>query len=387
MSPNSRRHRTTRLLHRGRAGFGENGLAPVNQPPVRASTIRATDLETFERESPYATKGTDTTRALGAALREVEGGDACHLCPSGLAAIAVALTALTRSGDHILVSDALYFPTRRLLNTLLKDYGVSTTYFGPHATTDEIAAMMRDDTAVVFLESPGSDTLEVLDVPAIAAAARQRGAVTMIDNTWSAGWLFDPFAAGCAVSIQAATKYQAGHGDVLLGAVLSTDEVADRIAHAHLSLGQCPGSEEAWLTLRGLRTMPLRLQRQGEGALKIAHWLTERDEVAAVLHPALPGHPGHEIFQRDFTGASGLFSFVLKPEYDDAATRRMLDGLELFGLGASWGGYESLVMRKRVREIRSVSDWPHDGWLIRLSIGLEEPDDLMADLQAGLERL
>ena len=387
MNKNSREHRITRLLHSGRAPFGEGGLAPVNQPPVRASTILAKDVETFEREAPYATKGTGTTRALCAALMEVEGGDACHLCPSGLAAIAVVLMALTKSGDHVLVSDALYYPTRRLMNTVLKNYGVSATYFDPRAATEEIVAMMREETVVVFLESPGSDTLEVLDVPAIASAAREKGAVTVIDNTWSAGWLFDPFAAGCAVSIQAATKYQAGHGDVLLGAVLSTDEVADRIAHAHLSLGQCPGSEEAWLTLRGLRTMPLRLRQQGESALKIARWLAERDEVAAVLHPALPGHPGHEIFKRDFSGASGLFSFVLKPEYGDEAVRRMLDGFTLFGRGASWGGYESLVMRKRAEQNRSVTDWPHDGWLIRLSIGLEEPDDLIADLQAGLERL
>ncbi len=388
--------RTTRLMHSG-GGFDptEHEAGPVNPGVVRASTMLARDVETFERLAPYGTKGTETTRALEEALLAIStGAGACHLFPSGLAAIACVLLALTKAGDHVLLSDALYYPTRRLMKQLLARYGVSASFFDPRGTTDEIIAQMRENTALLFLESPGSDSMEVLDVPALAQAARERGIAPVIDDTWSAGWLFDPFAAGCLVSIQALTKYQCGHADVLMGAVLCAKdtsdalaaEVAERIAATTLTLGQCVGGDDAWLVLRGLRTMPLRLQRHGESALKIARWLKERPEVEAVLHPALPGAVGHEYFKRDFSGASGLFSFVLKPEYGDEAVVAMLDGLALFGLGASWGGYESLVMRKDMRRIRS-QPWPHDGWLIRLSIGLEEPDDLTADLEAGFARL
>ncbi len=380
--------RATRLIHSSR-GFdpARQEAGPVNPPVVRASTILARDVESFERLSPYGTKGTETTKALEKALLEIStGADACFLHPTGLAAIAGVLLALTKVGDHVLLSDALYYPTRRLMKQLLARYGVSATFFDPSAETNAIIAQMRENTTVLFLESPGSDSMEVLDVPALAQAARQRGIVPVIDDTWSAGWLFDPFAAGCMVSVQALTKYQCGHADVLMGAVLCTAEVAERLRATHLTLGQCVSSDEAWLVLRGLRTMPLRLREHERNALKIAEWLAEREEVAEVRHPALPSCPGHEYFKRDFSGASGLFSFVLKPEYGDEAVAAMLDGMELFGLGASWGGYESLIFRKNMREIRS-QPWPHDGWLIRLSIGLEEPDDLIADLAEGFARL
>ena len=382
------RHRVTRLMHGG-CGFNptRDATGPVNPPVVRASTMLARDVETYEREGPYGTKGTATTAALERALLEISSGaDACLLYPTGLAAIAGVLLALTRAGDHVLLSDALYYPTRRLMKQLLARYGVAASFFDPRNGTDDIIAQMRENTRVLFLESPGSDSMEVLDVPALAAMARERGVVPVIDDTWSAGWLFDPFKAGCQVSIQALTKYQCGHSDVLLGAVLATDEVAERIRATQFALGQCASGDDAWLVLRGLRTMPLRLQRAGESALKIAHWLQERPEVEAVLHPALPSCVGHEYFRRDFSGTAGLFSFVLKPEYDDKAVAAMLDGMELFGIGASWGGYESLILRKDMRKLRS-HPWPYEGWLIRVSIGLEEPDDLMADLEAGFERL
>jgi len=380
--------RSTRLVHAAR-GFdpSQAEAGPVNPPVVRASTILARDVESFERLSPYGTKGTDTTRALERALLEISpGANTCLLYPTGLAAIAGVLLGLTKAGDHVLLTDALYYPTRRLMKQMLAGYGVSATFFDPRAATDEIIAQMRPETAVLFLESPGSDSMEVLDVPALAGAARERGIVPVIDDTWSAGWLFDPFAAGCMVSVQALTKYQCGHSDVLLGAVLATAEVAERLRAAHLSLGQCASGDDAWLVLRGLRTMPLRLREHERNALKVAEWLAGREEVETVRHPALPSCPGHEYFRRDFSGASGLFSFVLRPKYDDAAVAAMLDGMELFGIGASWGGYESLIFRKNMREIRSTP-WPYDGWLIRLSIGLEDPDDLIADLAAGFDRM
>ena len=386
----------TRLLHSA-SGFApeRDETGPVNPGVVRASTLLARDVESFERLAPYATKGTATTKALEEALLSIsDGAGTCHLHPSGLAAIATVLLALTKADDHVLLSDALYYPTRRLMKQLLSRHGVTASFFDPRAETEAIITQMRENTSVLFLESPGSDSMEVLDIPALAQAARERGIVPVIDDTWSAGWLFDPFGAGCLVSVQALTKYQCGHADVLMGAVLCARDagdalaaaVAERIAATHQTLGQCASGDDAWLMLRGLRTMPLRLQRHGESALKIAHWLQGRPEVAAVLHPALPGAVGHEFFARDFSGASGLFSFVLKPEHDDDAVSAMLDGLELFGLGASWGGYESLIMRKNMRQIRS-HPWPYEGWLIRLSIGLEEPEDLIADLAAGFERL
>jgi cystathionine beta-lyase len=386
-SPAVKDSRLTRLLHAGR-GFDPTRHAegPVNPPVIRASTILVPDVETLETRAPYGTKGTETTRALEEALLAIESAAACFLYPSGLAAIAGALLALTRSGDHVLLSDALYYPTRRLMNELMAGYGVSVSYFDPRAATEEIIAAMRPETRVLFLESPGSDTLEVLDVPALAAAARARGIVTVIDNTWSAGWLFDPFAHGCDVSVQALTKYQAGHADVLMGAVLCREELAGRIRATTLMLGQCVSGDEAWLVLRGLRTLPLRLQAQGRNALQVARWLAEQPEVAAVLHPALPGAHGHEIWKRDFRGASSLFSFVLDARYDETAARAMIDGLRLFGIGASWGGYESLVMLKDIRRLRTTP-FPHEGWLVRLSIGLETPEDLIADLRAGLDRL
>ncbi len=379
--------RRTRLLHAGR-GFdpASQDIGPVNPPVERASTILTRDVQTLETKAPYGTKGTQTTRALQQALLELEPAAECLLYPSGLAAIAAVMLGLVKAGDHVLLSDALYYPTRRLMNTLLARFGVSASYFDPCASTDAIIAMMQDNTSVLFVESPGSDSLEVLDVPALAQAARERGIVAVMDNTWSAGWLFDAMAAGCQVSIQALTKYQAGHADVLMGAALCDASVAERVRAATLMLGQCVSSDEAWLVLRGLRTLPLRLKQAGQTALKVAQWLNARKEVQAVLHPALPSCHGHEFFRRDFSGASSLFSFVLQPRFDEAAARRFVDSLELFGIGASWGGYESLVMLKHMPSLRSTP-WPFAPWLVRLSIGLEEADDLIADLEAGLARL
>ena len=381
------RQRTTRLLHAGR-GFdparAETG--PVNPPVVRASTILTRDVETLETKAPYGTKGTDTTRALCEALLEIEPAAECLLYPSGLAAIAGVVLGLTSTGDHVLLSDGLYYPTRRLMNTLMARFGVSASYFSPRAGVDEIIGMMEGNTSLLFLESPASDSLEVLDVPALAQAARERGITPVIDNTWSAGWLFDAISAGCSVSIQALTKYQSGHADVLMGAALCSAEVAERVRTAALTMGQCVGADDAWLVLRGLRSMDVRMRQAEKNALKVAEWLMTRDEVEVVLHPALPHCHGHEIFRRDFSGAAALFSFVLKPDYGEAEGRRFVDSLQLFGIGASWGGYESLVMLKDMRRLRST-EWPHAPWLVRLSVGLEDADDLIADLESAFAQM
>ncbi len=373
--------RRTRLSHVARGFDRKSGkTGPVNPPIVRASTILARDVETLERESPYGTKGTDTTRALEEALLEIEPGAACLLYPSGLAAIAGVMLALVQSGDHVLLCDALYYPTRRLMQQLLARLGVRASYFDPRAGVDEIIGMMEETTSVLFLESPGSDSLEVLDVPALAAAAKARGIVPVIDNTWSAGWFFDALAAGCDVSIQALTKYQGGHADVLMGAAICSDAVAERVRATYLTLGQCVSADEAYLVLRGLRSMPTRLERQQDSALKVAQWLAQREEVQMVLHPALPSCHGHDIWKRDFSGASALFSFVLQPRFGEHEARAFVDALELFGIGASWGGFESLVLLKDMRALRSTP-WPHAPWLVRLSIGLEDPADLIGDLE------
>ncbi|HML92267.1 cystathionine beta-lyase [Methyloceanibacter sp.] len=376
----------TRLVHAGRDPRRFDGF--VNTPIYRGSTVlfpTFASLLADDQAYSYGRNGTPTVDALQAALAELEGGHASLLTPSGLSAITTALQSFVSSGDHILVSDSVYRPTRRFCDTVLKRLGVVTTYYDPLIGSG-IADLMTERTRLVFTESPGSQTFEVQDIPAIAHAAHAAGAVVVMDNTWATPLLFKPFDHGVDVSVHAATKYIVGHADAMLGVVTTNEATAAAVAKTHDALGLCPGPEDVYLGLRGLRTLGVRLRQHQESALALAGWLAERPEVAQVIHPARPGDRGHEIWKRDFTGSSGLFAIVLKPVSREALAA-MLDDLELFGMGYSWGGYESLILPFDPRGYRSATTWQVEGPSLRLHVGLEDIEDLKADLEAGFTRL
>jgi cystathionine beta-lyase len=376
----------TRLAHAGREPFRQHGF--VNTPIYRGSTVlfpTVAALEANDQDFTYGRLGTPTVRALEEAIAELEGGHRTLLAPSGLSAIVTALLAFVSTGDEILVSDSVYRPTRRFCDSVLKRLGIKTIYYDPLIGAG-IAKLITKKTCVVFTESPGSQTFEVQDVPAIAAAAHAAGAVVILDNTWATPLYFKPFEHGPDVSIQAATKYIVGHADAMLGAITTTEAVTKTVAKAHEELGVCPGPEDAYLGLRGLRSLGVRLERHQRSGLEIAEWLAARPEVARVLHPALPTDPGHAIWCRDFRGASGLFSIVLQPASHEALAR-MLNGLKLFGMGYSWGGFESLILPFDPSVYRTATKWKAEGPALRLHIGLEDVEDLKADLDAGLARL
>ncbi len=376
----------TRLAHSGRDAQEQFGF--VNPPVVRGSTVLFPDVVSLngrDARYTYGRHGSPTVRLLEEALAELEGGARTRLAPSGLAAISAALLAFVEAGDHILVTDSVYRPTRRFCDRVLGRLGVETEYYDPE-TGDGLCALMRDNTRLVFTESPGSQSMEMQDIPAIATVARERGAWVLTDNTWATPLYFKPFDHGVDVSIQAATKYIVGHSDAMLGAMTANERAAGRIEAIHTDFGLCPGPEDCFLGLRGLRTMGVRLERHQQAGLDIARWLSARPEVSRVLHPALPEHPGHAIWQRDYTGASGLFSVILQPAPQDAVAA-MLDGLRLFGLGYSWGGFESLVVPFDPSPYRSATRWEAEGPALRFHIGLEDVDDLKRDLAAGFERL
>ena len=384
------KRRDTVLAHAGRDPGANHGI--VNPPVYHASTVVFPTVAKLEASQAapfdhihYGRYGTPTTMALEQAVAALEGGDMAISMPSGLSAIACTLQSFLKAGDHALIVDSTYFPTRRFCNGLLAGFGVEVTYYDPLIGA-KIAGLIRPNTRLVFLESPGSLTFEVQDVPAIAKAARARGAVVVMDNTWSAGYYFQPFSHGVDVSIQAATKFIAGHSDAMLGVVTVRKELYEQVKTTTANLGVCAGVDECYLGLRGLRSLAARMPRHQETGLKLARWLKARPEVACVLHPALPECPGHELWKRDFTGASGLFSVVLK-EFPKKAVAAMLDGLELFALGFSWGGFESLIVPIYPTKVRSVTRWPHPGPAVRIHAGLEDADDLIEDLAAGLKRL
>lgn len=379
----------TLLVNAGRRPEDNFGL--VNPPVYRGSTVTFPTVAALEASNAapfegvhYGRTGTPTTFAFEEAVAALEGGERTVALPSGLAAIACALLAFLEAGDHVLVTDSVYFPTRRLLGGALRRFGVETTYFDPLIGGD-VAPLIRSQTKVVFVESPGSLTFEVQDVPAIADAAHAAGAVVVMDNTWSAGLYFQPFAKGVDVSIQAATKFIVGHSDAMLGTVTVPSRLYERVRATANGFGYCAAPDDCYLGLRGLRSLSPRLARHQENGLKLAHWLAARPEVEAVLHPALPGCPGHDIWKRDFTGACGLFGAVLLPA-PKKAVDTFLDGLELFALGYSWGGYESLIIPTEPGKLRTVTAWPHAGPSIRIHTGLEDADDLIADLERGLAR-
>ncbi len=378
----------TRLTHAGLDPHANHGV--VNPPVYHASTIVHPTVEALEHAdrtpfegTRYGRRGTPTTFALEQAVAVLEGGYRSIAVPSGLAAITTALMAFLKSGDHLLMVDTTYQPTRRFCDLVLKGFGVETTYYDPMA---DIGPLLRPHTKVVFLESPGSLTFEIQDVPAAAAAARAAGAVSIIDNTWSAGLNFPPFAHGIDISVQAATKYIVGHSDVMLGLITTSEDTFVRAKRAASLLGTSAGPDDCYFALRGLRTLSVRLARHQETALAIAKWLERRPEVARVLHPALPGFPGHEVWKRDFSGSNGLLSIVLQ-DYPKGAVTAMLDGMELFAMGYSWGGYESLIIPFDPAAARSATSWPHGGPCLRLHCGLEDAADLIEDLEKGFERL
>jgi len=378
----------TLLTHAGNAPFENHGV--VNPPVYHASTILSPTLDDFmargNMKINYGRSGTPTSFALEDAVAELEGGAGAVSTPSGLAAITSVLLACAKAGDHILMADSAYFPTRRFCDTALRKFGVEVEYYDPQLGGD-IARLVRPETSVVYVESPGSLTFEVQDLPAIAEAAHTLDATVIADNTWGAGYYCKPLALGADIVLQACTKYIVGHADTSMGVVVWKDQ--ERHGHVRtdiLRLGICAGPDDIYLALRGMRTMGVRLQRQYESGLKVARWLAERPEVTRVMHPALEGDPGHELWKRDFTGACSLFGFVLESD-DMTALAAMMDGLTLHGMGASWGGYESLLIPTWPNKSRSATRWEEKGQCMRIHVGLEHSDDLIADLEAGLDRL
>ena len=379
-------HTATRLAHTGRDPKSHDGF--VNIPAYRGSTIIHPDVATLESGNmpvTYGRRGSPLVQGLEASIAELEGGARTILLPSGLSAVTSALMAFVETGDHILVSDSVYKPNRVFCDSMLSRLGVETEYYDPLIGGD-IASLIRDNTRLIFTESPGSQSFEVQDIPAISAAAKARGILVLIDNTWASPLYFKPFDHGVDVSIQAATKYIVGHSDAMLGAITTTATHADRLASDLYKMGHSAGTEEVYLGQRGMRTIDVRLQRHWENGLEVATWLERRDEVDRVLHPALPSHPQHDLWKRDFLGASGLFSIVLK-NVPKPAVSAMLDSLTLFGMGYSWGGFESLIVPFNPTSYRSATQWPHTGPALRLHIGLEHPEDLITDLERGFDRL
>jgi cystathionine beta-lyase len=376
----------TRIVTLGRDPEANFGV--VNPPVYHASTILHPDLKTVRQRSQpytYGRRGTPTTAALQQAVAGLEEGYNTLLTPSGLAAVSVALLSHLKTGDHLLMVDSVYGPSRHFCDTILKRNGVEVTYYDPRIGA-KIAELMKPNTAVVFAESPGSVTFEVQDVPALAKAAHGGGAKLLLDNTWASPLFFKPFEHGVDVSIQAITKYLCGHSDVMMGSITTTEEAWKATLAGHGAIGMSVAPDDVYLVLRGLRTLSVRLERHMKSGIALARWLGARPEISRVIHPALESHPDHALWKRDFSGASGLFSIVLKP-CSETALAAMLDGLELFGMGYSWGGYESLIIPQDLKGNRTATSPDHEGPLLRLHAGLEDIDDLIADLDAGLARL
>jgi len=384
----------TQLVTAGRDPERFDGM--VNTPVFRGSTILHSTLADWEAKkkrraadehgaSTYGRFGTPTHHALEEAVAALEGGYRSWLYPSGLAAISTALTALLKAGDHVLLTDSAYSPTRSFLTRVLGRFGVEVTVYDPSAGAS-IASQLKPNTKVVYVESPGSETFEIQDIPAIAKLAHAHGAYVVMDNTWGTPLHFKPFKHGVDVSIQAATKYLVGHSDAMLGIVTCTKALWPAIKSTSQDLGQTAGPEECYLALRGIRTLAVRLRQHAESAIAVAQWLEKRPEIEAVLHPALPSHPGHELWKRDFTGSCGLFAAVMKPVTQEAFTA-FVDALQYFGIGVSWGGFESLIIPFNPKGDRSTYQWPYEGQAFRLHVGLEDTDDLIMDLEQGLDAM
>ncbi|WP_315832626.1 cystathionine beta-lyase [Bradyrhizobium prioriisuperbiae] len=378
----------TALVTSGRDTVAQKGF--INPPTQRGSTVlypTADDLLHHRSDYQYGRHGTPTTRALQDALRVLEGPQCAGvgLAPSGLSAVSTALLAVLRSGDHLLVCDSIYRPTRSFCDGLLTRYGIETSYFNP-LIGERIADLFRPNTRAVMVEAPGSQSFEMADIPAIAAVAHARGALVIDDNTWATPLFHRSLDQGVDISIQAATKYIGGHSDIMFGTISANTRAWPLIAEGIRLLGICAGPDDVFLALRGLRTLAVRLAHHQRSALEMANWLGGHAEVARVLYPALESDPGHAIWKRDFTGASGLFSIVLKP-VPQQAVHAFLDELKLFGMGFSWGGFESLVIPFDCSTYRTATTWAPGGPTLRLQIGLEAVDDLKADLDRGFAAL
>ena len=383
----------TRLSHAGRAGTHIHGF--VNPAVHRGSTVlypniaerQAAGGKRLEQSLVYGVLGTPTHWPLENVLSEIEGGTHCQIVSSGLAAVTTPLLAYLKAGDHCLVPDSVYGPGRGFCDNFLTRMGITTTYYDPCIDAGELEKQFRPNTTVLYTESPGSHTFEVQDIPALAAVAHKHGAKVLMDNTWGIHF-FQPFQHGVDVSIQALTKYVVGHSDVLLGSVTTNSaEDWERVRLTALALGQYASPDDCWLALRGVRTMAVRLERQMQSGLTVAAWLAARPEVKQVLHPALPGAPGHNLWKRDFSGACSLFGVVLQPRFSIEAMHAFVESLELFGMGASWGGYESLALPTTGFITRTAGSGDFGGPMLRLHIGLEDSSDLILDLEHGLDVL
>ncbi|MDX1710018.1 MAG: cystathionine beta-lyase [Rhodovibrionaceae bacterium] len=367
----------------------------VNTPVFHASTILAESLEEYESrprrrfdkaEPIYGLLGTPTTFALEEAICELEGGERAVALPSGLAAVTLCFIANASAGGHVLVSDHVYLPSRKFCTDVLSRMGVEVTFYDP-MIGGEIEQLIRRNTQLVFAESPGSGTFEVQDVPAIAAAAHAKGVPLALDNSWATPLFFRGLEHGADIVVHAATKYLSGHADVMMGLVVANAEMGRRLVQTSSLLGFHAAPDDCYLTLRGMRSLAPRLRQHEATGLRLATWLEDRAEVARVLHPALPSCPGHDIWKRDFQGAGSLFSFVLDRPYSKQAIAAMLEGYELFGIGSSWGAYQSLMIPFYPEKIWTATSWDAPGLILRVFAGLEHPDDLIADLDAGFERL
>jgi cystathionine beta-lyase len=381
----------TRVAHAGPAPRLQGGA--LNPPVHRASTIVYDSVEKYMArhqglydEVIYGLYGTQTNYALSNAIATIEGGQHCVLTPSGTSAITLALSAVLGAGDHVLVVDSVYGPTRRFLDEVLTRFGVAVDYFDPLAGA-AIADQFRDRTRAVYMEAPGSQTFEMIDVPAVTAAARRRGIVTLLDNTWATPLYFRPLAHGVDISIASATKYLSGHSDVMLGALsTASDALYEKLKDVAARFGICAAPDDCYLVHRGLRTLDVRLERHQRNARALIGWLQGRAEVRSILYPGLEGDPGYAIWQRDYLGASGLFGVLLDP-MDMHEASAFFDHFDLFRMGSSWGGYESLIVPAWPAPVRQHRPTPSEGALIRIHAGLEDPDDLIADLERGFARL
>jgi cystathionine beta-lyase len=384
---------STRLSHAGRAGTHVHGF--VNPAVHRGSTVLFPNCQMrkdgarhrFEQYMTYGTQGGPTHHALEDVIAEIEGGTRALIVGTGLAAVAVPLLAYLKAGEHCLVPDSVYGPARNICDQLLRKWGIQTSYYDPTIAPAALRDLLRPETRVLYTESPGSHTFELQDIPALAEVAHAHGAKVLMDNTWGIHH-FQPFTKGVDVSIQALTKYVGGHSDVLLGSVTVNNEADWQAVRGTASLlGQYASPDDVWLALRGVRTMAVRLKQQAASGLEVARWLAARPEVKQVLHPALPNHPQHELWKRDFTGACSLFGVVFQPRYTVDDVARFIDSLRLFGIGASWGGFESLCILSTGNVTRTAGSGDFGGPMARIHVGLEDPQDLIADLDQALARL